>query len=111
MVRNRITYEAFHDFHQIILDISENYIKKITAIFQPYAIDVIIESPCQNIFGGLVQRSQYATDNLLNKLGIKLIKLEIDLSPEIQEEKEKALIKNCWNKLLNNKVDLLHKEI
>lgn len=111
LVRNRITYEAFHDFHQIILNISENYIKKITAIFQPYAIDVIIESPYQNIFGGLVQRSQYATDDLLNKLAIKLIKLESDLSPEIQEEKEKALIKNCWNKLLNNKVDLLHKEI
>ncbi|MEN9916977.1 MAG: hypothetical protein RLY40_909 [Pseudomonadota bacterium] len=111
LVRNRITYEAFHDFHQIILNVSEVYIKKIIAIFQPYAIDVIIESPYQNIFGVLPQRNQYTTDDLLNKLGISLIKLANDLPIEVQKEKEKELIQNCWNNLINNKLDLLHKEI
>lgn len=111
LVRDRITYEAFHDFHQIILNISKIYIERIHAIFQPYAIDVIIESPYQNIFGDLVQRSQYTTSDLLSKLDINLIKNTNELSSEVQKEKEKELVQNCWNKLLKNNLDLLHKEI
>lgn len=110
-VRNRITYEAFHDFHQIILNTSEVYMKRISDIFQSYAIDVIIESPYQNIFGDLTQRAQYTTDDLLKRIDIDRKELTNDLSNEDQGNKEKELIQYCWNKLLENDLNLLHQEI
>jgi hypothetical protein len=110
LVRNRISRKVFHDFHQIILNTSNLYFEKITAIFQQYSIHLIIESPYQNIFGDLKQLRDYETDKLLEQLSIPL-DISEDLSKKEQEDKEKELIQNCWNKLLQNSLNLEHKEI
>lgn len=105
-----LTYEAFDHFHQIILSVSETYIKNITAIFHAYDIDVKIESPYQNIFGSLNRRYDWKTDEILNQLDIDLEQVINDFSKN-QKEKSKRLIQNCWFKLIKNSLDLTHQEI
>lgn len=111
LIRNRITYEVFDQFYKIILARSDFYLENIAKIFEACAIDVIIESPYQNIFGSLIQRNYFTTEKLLTQLDINRLKFTEDLSNDEQKEKEKKFIQQCWDKLIKNKIDLLHQTI
>jgi uncharacterized protein (DUF486 family) len=111
LIQGKVTYKAFCDFYQLILDKSTVYIRKIMEIFQQSTIDIIIESPYQNIFGHLENRSLYTADALLDKLDIDLRSIKYDLVYEAQDKEEKQFIQCCWKKLLQNTLDTQHQEI
>lgn len=110
LVRNRLSYQAFKDFHQAILDISKIYIERITTIFKKHNIALKIESPYQNIFDSLEQRLGYESKEILNKLEINSDQLTNDLSQDLKE-REKDLIQKCWYKLIKNSLNSEHQEI
>lgn len=109
LVCGNITYLAFDTFHKILKSKSEIYFSKIHEIFNINNIKVEFESPYKNIFGTLSERIHLTTDEILSRLDIDLKVNANTLIPFSQEQqiiKEKIFVQHCWDKLINNTLDL-----
>ncbi len=114
LVSGNITYSAFDAFHKILKSKSEIYFQKIREIFKINNLNVKFESPYKNIFGNLSERINLTTDKILSILDIDLKVNTDSVVPFSQEEqiiREKFFVQHCWDKLINNTLDMDYQKV
>lgn len=109
-IAGRITFKALNDFFIEIRSKKIEIVQKISKICEKNGIEVLIESPFENLFGP-VHESENMAQAILECLGLPLNDFLCDQPIEHLKSCENELVELCLFKLRNNSYHSKHRQV
>jgi hypothetical protein len=113
-IRGRMTLDALGQLFKIIFEQKDVHIEKIRDICKKYDIQVIIESPFENLFGQMDYQDKDESaivSFVLKTIGLPFEELPPQLDASKQKEAEKLLVHRCVELLQKHCIMSSHQQV